>query len=282
MFTPITYFAPQGGGIEGLLDLYPSAYAAWSLRKLRNDYSGAAIQVTRTSDSATQDIGFVGEDLDTSALTTFIGANTGVVSIWYDQSGNSRDVSITSAKRPVIVSSGTLQTLSSGKPTMKPQTNILGVDTGIPSITNKSVFFAGDTTTQPGVGTASRVLSNFIGSGGIGSQYLLSHYEGTPDFLRLFDQQTTADININQGEIVIGSYANSGTIGIKANTASVVTSVGTESGNGANNYHLFEDVGGTSNREVATFASEYIIYDTSKDADLADIMSNINTYYTIY
>ena len=72
MFTPIGFFAESG--IEGLLDLYPTAYAAWSLRKLRNDYSGASIQVTRTSDSATQDIGFVGEDLDTSALTTFIGA----------------------------------------------------------------------------------------------------------------------------------------------------------------------------------------------------------------
>ena len=94
MFTPVTFFAPSAPSFTGLLDSYPGAYAAWSLRKLRNAYTGYAIQVTRTSDSATQDIGFVGEDLDTSALTSFIGANTGQVSIWYDQSGNSRDVSM--------------------------------------------------------------------------------------------------------------------------------------------------------------------------------------------
>lgn len=279
MFTPIGFFA--GSGIEGLLDLYPSAYAAWSLRKLRGAYSGAAIQVTRTSDSATQDIGFVGEDLDTSALTTFIGANTGVVSIWYDQSGNGRDISISSALRPTIVSSGTLQTLSGGKPTMKPQSGQLGVDTGISGLTDKSVFFAGDTTNILGGTAATRVLSSYAGTGGVGSDYIISHYNGTPDFLRLFDQQTTATVYPSRGEIVIGSYANSGTIGIKANTLATATSTGTSTAT-PNNYHLFEDRGGVINNEIPTFASEYIIYNTSKDADLADIMSNIDTYYDIW
>ena len=37
-----------------LLDLYPSAAAAYSLRKLRNGYTGSAIQVRRESDDATQ------------------------------------------------------------------------------------------------------------------------------------------------------------------------------------------------------------------------------------
>ena len=59
-----------------LLDLYPSAAAAYSLRKLRNGYTGSAIQVRRESDDATQNIAFdlLGE-LDTSTLLNFVGWN---------------------------------------------------------------------------------------------------------------------------------------------------------------------------------------------------------------
>ncbi len=264
-----------------LLDKYQNAYAAWSLRKLRNDYTGAAIQVTRTSDSATQEIGFVGEDLDTSALTTFAGGNTCVVSIWYDQSGNGRDIDIPSAKRPTIVSSGTLQTLSSGKPTLKPTSGVLGVDTGISGLTDKSVFFAGDTTNVLGGTAASRVLSSYAGTGGVGNDYIISHYNSSPDFIRLFDQGTTATQTLDRGEIVIGSYADSGEIGFRANDLTIDISTGTSAAN-PNNYHLFEDRGGALNNEIPAFASEYVLYDTSKDADLDDIMTNINTYYIIY
>ena len=41
-----------------VLDVYPGATYAISLRRLRSDYSGPAIQVQRASDKATQDIGF--------------------------------------------------------------------------------------------------------------------------------------------------------------------------------------------------------------------------------
>ena len=59
-----------------LLDLYPSAAAAYSLRKIRNGYTGSAIQVRRESDDATQNIAFdlLGE-LDTSTLLNFVGWN---------------------------------------------------------------------------------------------------------------------------------------------------------------------------------------------------------------
>lgn len=52
----------------------PSA-AAYSLRKLRSAYSGDAIRVRRSSDNAEQDIGFVNNELDVTALTAFVGYN---------------------------------------------------------------------------------------------------------------------------------------------------------------------------------------------------------------
>jgi hypothetical protein len=98
-----------------LLDTYPNAAAAYSLRKLRTAYTGSAIRVRRSSDNTEQDIGFVGNDLDTTALTTFVGAGNGFVVTWYDQSGNANNATqTTQANQPQIVSSGSL-ILENGK-----------------------------------------------------------------------------------------------------------------------------------------------------------------------
>lgn len=92
-----------------LLDQYPSAAAAYSLRKLRSAYTGSAIRVRRASDNTEQDIGFVDNVLDTSSLTSFCSGTNGFVKTWYDQSGNGRDATqTTAANQPQIVSSGTV------------------------------------------------------------------------------------------------------------------------------------------------------------------------------
>ena len=58
-----------------LLDTYPNAAVAYSLRKLRTAYTGNAIRVRRSSDNAEQDIAFVGNDLDTTSMLDFVGYN---------------------------------------------------------------------------------------------------------------------------------------------------------------------------------------------------------------
>ena len=102
-----------------LLDLYPNASAAYSVRKLRSAYTGSAIRVRRSSDNTEQDIGFDAfGNLDTSALTSFCGSGNGFVTTWFDQSGNNLNVTqTTAANQPQIVSSGSVITLNS-KPTM--------------------------------------------------------------------------------------------------------------------------------------------------------------------
>lgn len=68
-----------------LLDDYPGATLGYSVRKLRDAYTGFAFEVRRSSDNTTTNIGFVGEDLDTATLTTFLGSDTGYVTRWYNQ-----------------------------------------------------------------------------------------------------------------------------------------------------------------------------------------------------
>lgn len=108
-------YSPQGVDILGtlLLDLFPGALAAYSLRLLRTEYFGPAIRVIRTSDSAEQDIGFLADgSLDVPALTSFVGASDGMVKIIYDQSTNNFDLDaqIIIAKMPKIILAGILQT----------------------------------------------------------------------------------------------------------------------------------------------------------------------------
>jgi hypothetical protein len=94
-----------------LLDAVTTATGAWSLRKLRAAYTGSCIRVRRSSDNTEQDIGFLGNVLDSSSLTTFVGANNGFVVTWYDQSGVGRNLTQTTATaQPLIVSSGTIVT----------------------------------------------------------------------------------------------------------------------------------------------------------------------------
>jgi len=111
--------ASQSGTTPVLNNLSVLAAAAYGLRKLNQAYSGNAIRVRRSSDNQELDIGFAADgDLNQSALTTFVGANNGFVSIWYDQSGNARNASqATVANQPQIVANGTI-TVQKGKPTL--------------------------------------------------------------------------------------------------------------------------------------------------------------------
>ena len=95
--------------LTGLLDTYPGAAAAYSLRLLDSDYAGSAIRVRRASDNTEQDIGFDGNgDLDTSALATFCAGTDGFVKTWYDQSGNANDATqTTTSAQPKVYDSVT-------------------------------------------------------------------------------------------------------------------------------------------------------------------------------
>jgi hypothetical protein len=93
-----------------LLDDYPNAAAAYSLRKLRTAYTGNCIVVRRSSNNDTLAIGFSGNYLDTAALKTFCASTDCFVRTWYDQSVNGRNVAqTTNANQPRIVNAGVIE-----------------------------------------------------------------------------------------------------------------------------------------------------------------------------
>lgn len=91
-----------------------SLVAAWSNRKLLTAYTGNANQIRRSNDNVTANIGFSGIDYDTTTLASHVGANSGFINTWYDQSGNSRNLTqSTNGNQPRIRNSGTNDVINS-------------------------------------------------------------------------------------------------------------------------------------------------------------------------
>ncbi|WP_024792268.1 type I secretion C-terminal target domain-containing protein [Candidatus Ruthturnera calyptogenae] len=127
--------------------------AAYSLKDVNSDLATNAVRVRRSSDNTELDIGFDKYDnLDTRALLNFVGRDTddtGYVSIWYDQTGNGRDMAQTSStKQGVIVSDGVVQTHSNGQTTIGFNRGLNGanddfmeaIGTGGGTVTNLEVY----------------------------------------------------------------------------------------------------------------------------------------------
>lgn len=101
-----------------LLDFFTEASAAYSLRRLKTT-ALKAIKVRRSSDDAELDIGFCGVKLDIGTLISFVGSNSGFISMWYDQSGKGNDAAQSNtSKQPRIINSGVLDVDSSNLPTL--------------------------------------------------------------------------------------------------------------------------------------------------------------------
>jgi hypothetical protein len=255
---------------EGLLDLYPNAAAAYSLRKLKKTYTGSAIRVRRSSDNAEQDIAFTGGQLNTTALLTFCGVGNGFVTTWYDQSGNAKNlVQTITAQQPYIVVSGALITRNS-----KPYIRI--VDT-------TSFAFSTDLVTTNGTNYSLWMLFEKSIVGNI-NQILI---KGGTDYHWL-DYGTTQYINSGNNNIVITDPIANVTYlintitnyGVGATMYRNGTSIGTTTGFGAGAASSVFPGARPSATTITT--AEFVFYPTNQDANRLGISANINSFYTLY
>jgi len=262
-----------GSGVApyvGLLDSYPGAAAAYSVRLLKSDYTGNAIRVRRSSDNAEQNIGFDGSgNLDTTALTSFCGSGNGFVTTWYDQSGNGKNaLNTTAANQPQIVSAGSIITQNS-KPILKFNAQFLSLSTAIIPASSWSLFGVGK---KNGDGN----LSYFGGTSGLNSAlvgffdnniYLLgnSNYISTSD-------NPSSNYRINSGFVISGVASS-----IYRNN----TLLSTSSTSGAPNQE-FLYIGKYGSSTENSSMSEVILYQSNQLSNNSGINTNINTYYAIY
>ncbi len=137
-------FAESQKVSQYILDEISGSVAAYSLRKLKNTAVNC-IRVRRSSDSTELDIGFSGSSLDTASLLAFVGAGSGYVAKWYDQSENTNDgIQPAASYQPLIVSFGTLIAIN-GNPAMQfdgADSNLIVANTSVLALTNTLTFDA--------------------------------------------------------------------------------------------------------------------------------------------
>lgn len=259
-----------GGGAAPatlLLDLYPSAAAAYSVRLLKSDYTGSAIRVRRSSDNAEQNIGFTAlGNLDTTALTSFCGSGNGFVTTWYDQSGNANNaINTTAVNQPQIVSSGSVITQNS-KPILKfdvtdelilSNINVSGLDSSFFMTYKKSAL--GDNV----------VLYNS------GSSYWWLNY-GTDQY---YGNMNKIIAPLDTTNYMLVSASMDYNVSLKWYKDNTLLSNQTS---GFVNGQQLSILFGTAFSRKESFSSEIILYAFDNAANLNGINTNINTYYAIY
>ena len=267
-------FYKAASGFEGVLDLYPNATAAYSVRRLSGAYTGALIRVRRSSDNAEQDIGFTGTgDLDETALTAFVGANDGFVVTWYDQSGNANDaIMSTAANQPQIVSSGSLLTVNS-----KPCLSFDGTNDYFNLTSNISTDSSSFNTFVGKRGASGRRL---FGLAGISTfQYLWGLWNDNNYYLQAktthYQGSSSTDTTTNQ--LLLTGLNNTGTMSMFKNGNTITSSqIALSYNNNINSLGLY----------LTSYAycelQEIVFYNSEQSANRSGIESNINTYYGIY
>jgi hypothetical protein len=98
---------------------WKDAALIYSIRLVNTSYTGPLIKVRRSSDNATLDIYPViqvnkqDSVIDEAALLSFVGAGSGFIDTWYDQSGNGRNATqATTANQPRIVNAGVIDRIN--------------------------------------------------------------------------------------------------------------------------------------------------------------------------
>lgn len=280
-----------------LLDNFPGAHRAYSVRKLSKDYSGFAMKVRRTdneeADVAFDDNGRVSGSsmianpsggVSVTDLDTFVGSggtDHAFVTLWYDQSGegsNADDADVD--YQPKLYNAGSLITVNSRAAVLFDGTDDhLGIDeSGLSfgSVTTFAVFKHGST-------SGTRVpwgLSNASGNFYLHLMYGADMYYY--DTGNIAGHSVDTDQHFWTYEGAVGTNKQTIFMDGAASTASgdsdKDTSFSDVAGNGLGGYEA--GTGGSSFSWQGHF-QEFIVYDSDQISNRSDIESDIDTEYDI-
>jgi len=290
---PVFAFGQQGMLLVGeaaaapaglLLDTYTGAAAAFATMKLRADADSCMV-IRRSSDDATQLIGFSGNDIDESAISTHCSGTDCFVVRWCDQTGQGLDaVQTTAAAQPKIYDSSTGIMKEGGKTAVDfdGSDDFLLVGGVFASDVNISTFLvvqSDNTTINQYIYDNSNSLSygggysaRFMNSGGfrIWAQYAIRNAAGgsttndTQYLVSAISNNTGGETNTLYMD---GSQVDTNTGATNSRDAKTETRMGHS-----------ERFGGYLNGTIQVL----IAYPSDQSANRTGIETNINNYFSIY
>jgi hypothetical protein len=254
-----------------LFDVYANGEIGFSFRKLRTAYTGNCVRVRRSSDNAEQNIGFVGNYLDTTSLLAFVGGSNGFITTWYDQSINGYTATqTTTTRQPIIVSGGTLI-----------QENSF-VSSDYAEARNTWLSINNATISQPN--SAFIVLNYYtsntwhIYDGGVPRQ--LFGREGGGGNIQTFAGNASAvALALTTGLKLYSVIFNGASTTTQVNTSSILTSSPGTNGFGANTGIGTGEPNGSYT--ITGRFTEFVIFSGNKSVERPGIRTEIMTYYSL-
>jgi len=251
-----------------LLDNYTGAQAAYSVRKLDKDYAGNCLRVRNAESDAEADIGFdINGNLDRVAIANHCGSASGFVVTWYDQSGNSRHMTQSTAGSQPQIYNGTTTLTRNKRPVLNFDGKVLA-QTGLALATSNGYTFAvaGSADGSSGyVVLASNYLLNGMGTllnGNTGAAQLNNSVGGyrvngaAPDSLT---SDALFDLMGQQGLMTLSNHANT---------------------EGTTRYYSI------GYQAMSTYDNllmqELVIWHTDQSSNVTAIETDINAHYSIY
>jgi hypothetical protein len=250
-----------------LLDTYTSSTVAYSMSKLRSNYSGNCIRVRRSSDNTELDIGFVNDYLDTVSLLSFVGAGNGFVVIWYDQSTSIRNLTQTTSavNQPQIVSSGTLITRNGKAVISASSTQWLSLAAIINGTVARSWWFSYEKNTS-----GNQAILGQNGANYMFLDYTTSLYVGSADFVTISPVLSTNTFRLMNCVYTTATYK----------MFSNGTQIGTNTGGTTTGSILF--VPYNTFRTTTVFFNEFVYWATDQTTNRSGIENDIKTRNSIY
>jgi hypothetical protein len=285
-----------------LLDSFPGAAAAYSLRLLDKDYAGNCIVVQRDNGDTTA-IGFVGNYLDTASMKTFCGTGAGDscrVQMWYEQSGNGNNVRQDSAiRQPLIMINGVINRVG-GNVVLKFANSsnaylfkASGVDL---SATNVLTMFSSysilDISTFP-----QNLITHGAGEGGSGPTTIAILPIGFNDSTTQVQYAQSATIrnivtfakpdkfaNNTQYLLSVIGYSNTTqhSMNINSTPLAVTTTVLNAPDQNFSNSSFYISASSALRRYFIGDLHELILYPSDQSTNRTAIETNINNFYSIY
>lgn len=214
------------------------AARAFSIRKTISTYAGSCLKVRRSSDNTTQDIGFDSNgNLNTSALTAFIGSSDGYVDTWYDQIGSGHITMATQPNQPKIATAGIVSTdvanalpnllfsantnLQNTSPFMwaQPSTSVVGTLRASDQGTLAFMLAEGNSASNPPVygictGTATTQMGTYLRDDAnatvLGMTGTLALFDGNIHQFEYTDTGTKTSLGKDGGLDVVATYPRAG------------------------------------------------------------------------
>lgn len=265
---------------------------AYSLRLVNPSYTGAAIRVINDS-SVEADIGFVEEELDTTALLNHCGSGDGYITIWYDQAqggatGSGNDASygnphLTPVNRPKIVSAGSVLT-DGGKPCLFVEDSSLELESQVDFTPNGTMIAYVASKDASADSNSGMILGDYQGTSNQQSriwekttQIEGRAHGGSRDYTFASPEDGTV---IGAGQKLVAFYRDSSNYWyMDRNSVTSGSSI-----NRNYNFCVQTLFSGHNNTAYCYHGNvqEIVMFNTDKSSERAAIKSNINTYYSIY